>query len=81
MEKWIGLVSSDGKTEWNARFCIGSKAAETLECGKIYTYEYLCQIAGGYTVGRGKNENGDFQMVAVKGAMGLKESKKWRCER
>jgi hypothetical protein len=39
--QWIGLVSPQGHVEYNARFVLGEKAAESLENGKWYTNEEL----------------------------------------
>jgi hypothetical protein len=34
-KRWIGLVSPDGKKEWNARFVLGNEEAEWLRHGQI----------------------------------------------
>ena len=39
--RYIGLIRSDGKVEYNARFLIGNEAAEKLELDKWYTAKDL----------------------------------------
>lgn len=37
--KFIGLLREDKKVEYNARFVLGNKIAESLEYGKLYSNE------------------------------------------
>lgn len=68
MTAWIGLISPQGRIEYNARFVIGDKA-EQLEHGKWYTNQDLIDIAGWH--------------IFLKDASGASENnvKRWRCEK
>lgn len=65
---WIGLVSPQCHTEYDARFVLGDAAAERLEPGKRYTNQELAELAGGATFLR------ESPSAVEKGI------KKWRCE-
>lgn len=44
--EWIGLVSPQGKVEYNARFVVGDQVTERPEPGKWYTNQELANLAG-----------------------------------
>ena len=65
---WIGLVSPQGHTEYNARFVLG-ESAEKLENGRWYTNEELANLSGKAWFLR--DSSGSVE----------KNINKWRCER
>lgn len=67
-QKWIGLVSPQGHTEYNARFVVGS-SAEKLENGKWYTNQELADLHGSALFLR--DSSGAIE----------KNISKWRCEK
>lgn len=66
-KSWIGLISPQGHTEYNARFVLGD-AAERLEHGKWYTNQELINLAG--------------PCLFLKDSLQAKEKNitKWRCD-
>lgn len=69
MNSWIGIVSPQGYTEYNARFVLGAVAAESLENGKWYTNQELADLAG--------------RVMFLRDSSGAVEKniKKWRAEK
>lgn len=80
-KRWIGLIRDDGKVEYNARFVLGSAAAETLEDGRLYGPEEIDDLAEGFELGNGKFVKAPlFLQTCSQNPASQDHKRKWRCE-